>query len=81
MQTYGAFMKTRFHELAHKSKMRLLKPTPAPLNGKATQPAKYVNKMEGRPSPKGQEEIVNESHRRVTRNGGGGKENAWKSEK
>ena len=36
------------------------KPTPTPLNGKATKPAKYVKKMKGRPinSLKRQEEIV-----------------------
>ena len=48
------------------------KPTPTPLNGKATKPAKYVKtQMKGRPSLKKQEEIVNESHRHATRNGGG----------
>ena len=41
--------KPRFHELEHESKMRL-QPTPTPLNGKATKPAKYVNKMKARPS-------------------------------
>ena len=47
------------------------KPTPTPLNDKATKPAMYVKKMKERPSLKGQEEIVKESHRRVTRDGGG----------
>ena len=37
-------------------------------------------KMKGRPSLKGQEEIVNEGHRHVTRNGRGGEKDAWKSE-
>ena len=37
------------------------KPTPTPVNGKATKPAKYLKIMKGTPSLKGQEEIVNDS--------------------
>ena len=47
------------------------KPTPTSLNGKATKPARRVKKMKGRPSLKGQEQIANENHRRVTRDGRG----------
>ena len=49
------------------------KPTPTSLGGKATKPAKYVNKkLKGTPSlDEAQEEIVNENHRQVTSDGGG----------
>ena len=36
-------------------------------------------KKKGRPSPKGQESIVNESHRHATRNRAEGEEDYWKS--
>lgn len=42
MQKYGETMKTRFH---HESKMRLIKPNPTPLNGKAMKPTRNAKKM------------------------------------
>ena len=43
----GNSWKPRFHKLEHESKMRIPNPTPTPLNGKATKPAKKVkNKIE-----------------------------------
>ena len=57
------------------------KPTPTPLNGKVTKPARYgKEEKEGGLSLNWQEQIVNERHRHATRNVGGARKYLRKSE-
>ena len=67
----GNSWKPRFHELEHESKMRLLKTHSHTSERQGNEAGKVRKKVKGRPSLKGQEEIVMENHRHVTRDGGG----------
>ena len=74
--------KPRFPELEHGSKMRVLK-THSQTSERRVNKADKVHQKEitkARPSPKGHESIVNESHRHATGNERGGEEDSFKSE-
>ena len=69
----GISWKPQFHELEDESNMLLLKPhsRTSELRGNEADEVRRKKRKNGRPTFKGQEEIVNENHRHATRNGGG----------
>ena len=85
MQNFGETIETPIPrtKLEHESKMQLLKTYSHTSKRQGSEVGKLRKKqIYGRPSLKGEEELVKENHRHVTRDGGGrDEEDAWKSEK